>query len=79
MDGVQAKIERATRVTRREMDVLRGIAAGFSSREIADHQFVSRRTIDFHRANLLKKLQARNAVQLLAQARRLGLLPFEPR
>jgi DNA-binding CsgD family transcriptional regulator len=39
---------------------------------------VSKRTVDFHLANIYQKLQVNNRVQALRAATRLGLIPFEP-
>jgi DNA-binding CsgD family transcriptional regulator len=39
---------------------------------------VSKRTVDFHLANVYQKLQVRNRVQALRAASRLGLIPFDP-
>jgi DNA-binding CsgD family transcriptional regulator len=54
------------------------IAQGYSSKEAADTLFVSKRTVDFHLANIYDKLQVNNRVQAFRAATRLGLIPFEP-
>lgn len=48
----------------REKEVLILIAEGYTHREIADKIFISSKTIDNHRANILKKLKLRNNAQL---------------
>jgi len=63
-----------TKVTRRENEVLKLIAEGFFNREIAEKLFLSPRTIDAHRRNLLKKLNAKNTAQLLKNAYQKGLM-----
>ena len=45
--------------------MLTQIVRGFSSKEIARAVRISPRTVEFHRTNLLKKVGARNAVDLL--------------
>ena len=70
--------QRAVRLTKREIEVLSLIAQGHSSKEAADVLFVSKRTVDFHLANIYDKLQVNNRVQALRMATRLGLIPFEP-
>lgn len=70
--------QRAVRLTKREIEVLSLIAQGHSSKEAADVLFVSKRTVDFHLANIYDKLQVNNRVQAFRAATRLGLIPFEP-
>jgi ATP/maltotriose-dependent transcriptional regulator MalT len=70
--------QRGVRLTPTEVKVLGLIAQGYSSQEAADKMVVSKRTIDFHLANIYQKLQVRNRVQALRTASRLGLLPFGP-
>ena len=69
---------RAVRLTKREVEVLSLIAQGHSSKEAADVLFVSKRTVDFHLANIYDKLQVNNRVQAFRTATRLGFIPFEP-
>jgi len=69
---------RAVRLTKREIEVLSLIAQGNSSKETADTLYVSKRTVDFHLANIYDKLQVNNRVQAFRAATRLGLIPFEP-
>lgn len=69
---------RAVRMTKREIEVLSLIAQGNSSKEAADALFVSKRTVDYHLANIYEKLQVNNRVQAFRAATRLGLIPFEP-
>ncbi len=69
---------RAVRLTHREIEVLSLIAQGHSSKEAAESLYVSKRTVDFHLANLYDKLQVNNRVQAFRAATRLGLIPFEP-
>jgi len=69
---------RPVRLTKREVEVITLIAQGHSSREAAEALFVSKRTVDFHLANIYDKLQVNNRVQAFRMATRLGLIPFEP-
>lgn len=66
------------RLTPTEVKVLSLVAQGHSSQEVADRMVVSKRTVDFHLANIYQKLQVNNRVQALRAATRLGLIPFEP-
>lgn len=70
--------ELRSRLTEREVEVLSLIAQGHSSKEAADSLFVSKRTVDFHLANVYDKLEVNNRVQAFLAATRLGLIPFEP-
>lgn len=80
MPGTTRSIEspRGVRLTPTEVKVLSLIAQGHSSQEAADRMVVSKRTVDFHLANIYQKLQVNNRVQALRAATRLGLIPFEP-
>lgn len=62
------------RVTPREMDILRNLAMGKKSREIADELYISKHTVDTHRRNLLKKLECKSTVDLAQLAFANGLL-----
>jgi DNA-binding NarL/FixJ family response regulator len=53
------------KLTAREKEIVRLIADGLSSQEIADKLFVSRRTVDTHRSNIMKKLGLRNTSALI--------------
>ncbi|MDX2303059.1 MAG: response regulator transcription factor [Microscillaceae bacterium] len=57
-----------TDLTSREKEVLKLITEGFKNREIADKLFISTKTVDKHRANLLQKLNARNTAELVKYA-----------
>ena len=61
-------------LTPRELDVLKPIAEGHTSEEIADMLFISKKTVDRHRANILEKLGMRNRVELTRYAIRRGLV-----
>ncbi|MEK7170720.1 MAG: helix-turn-helix transcriptional regulator [Patescibacteria group bacterium] len=78
--GTSTILEHSQRVwlTTGEVKVLTLIAQGRSSQEAADRMVVSKRTIDFHLANIYRKLDVSNRVQALRAAARLKILPFEP-
>ncbi len=61
------------RLTDRETEVLRLVATGLSSRQIADRLFLSHRTVQNHVQNTLRKLQLHNRVQLVRYAIEQGL------
>lgn len=55
-------------ITDREMEVLRLIVDEYTNQEIADELFVSVRTVDAHRRNLLQKTGAKNTAGLVKYA-----------
>lgn len=63
-----------TRLTGRELEVLRWVAAGKSNWEIGAILALSERTVKFHLSNVFAKLGAFNRAQALAKAVRLGLV-----
>ena len=65
------------KLTKREIEVLTLVIEGKSSKEVADMLYVSKRTVDFHLANIYDKLQVSNRVQAFRRAARLGLIPFD--
>ena len=64
-------------LTAREREVLYLVAEGHSNAEIADRLFISRRTVETHRANLMRKLGLRTQTDLISYALRRGILPME--
>lgn len=54
-----------SKLSEREIDVLKHIKDGLSSKEIADKLFLSSRTVEVHRSNILKKLNLKNTASLL--------------
>jgi DNA-binding NarL/FixJ family response regulator len=61
-------------LTEREIEILRQIAEGLSNKEIGDKLFISHRTVDTHRTNLMKKLDVHNIAGLIRFAIRNGLV-----
>lgn len=55
-------------LSERETEVLLGICKGLSNQEIADELFISKRTVDKHRANILDKTGCRNTANLVVYA-----------
>ncbi|MBE6187141.1 MAG: response regulator transcription factor [Alistipes sp.] len=58
----------------REVEILVGICQGLSTQEIADRLFISKRTVDKHRANILEKSGCKNTASLVVYAIKNGLV-----
>ena len=70
-DGGQHKPEPETpdnEISERELEILYHVCLGLSNQEIADKLFISKRTVDKHRANLLSKTGCRNTAALVMYA-----------
>jgi DNA-binding NarL/FixJ family response regulator len=61
-------------LTTREREVLKLIAEGKSSKEIGEMLFISARTVERHRANMMDKLDAKNMVDLVKYAVKKGFI-----
>jgi DNA-binding NarL/FixJ family response regulator len=61
-------------LTPRELEVLKLIAEAHTSKQIADELFISVKTVDRHRQNILEKLGMRDRVELTRYAIRRGLI-----
>lgn len=61
-------------LSRRELEVVRGMMAGLVSKEIADKLGISIRTVETHRARAALKLGARTGPHLVALAMASGQL-----
>ena len=65
---------RGSILTGREAEIVKLIAEGRSSREIAGLLVISIKTVERHRANILQKLEMRNRTELTRYAIRTGLV-----
>jgi len=61
-------------LSKREYEVLQGLARGQSNKQIADTLGISPKTIDSHRTNLLRKMNVNTTAALLVRAMRDGLI-----
>lgn len=64
-------------LTTREREVLHLVAEGYTSAEIAARLSISPRTVEVHRANVMRKLGLRSQTDLIRYALRRGILPLE--
>ena len=65
-------------LTKRETEILRYIAEGFTNRQIAEKLFLSFRTVNTHRANLMQKLNIHDTAGLVRHAINVGLVKPTP-
>ena len=61
-------------LTEREIEILRLVAEGKTNKEIGDNLYISHRTVDTHRTNLMKKLGFNNVASLIRFAFQNGLV-----
>lgn len=64
-------------LTPREQEILVFIAEGFSNKEIGERLFISPKTVDNHRSNIMKKLGLRSTIELVRYAAKLGLIDVD--
>jgi DNA-binding NarL/FixJ family response regulator len=64
----------ADQLTKRELEVLELIAQELTNIEISEKLFISRRTVDTHRRNLLQKIGVKNSIGLIRFAYSNGLI-----
>jgi DNA-binding NarL/FixJ family response regulator len=63
-----------SQLTEREIEILKLVAEGLSNKEIGERLFISHRTVDTHRTNLMKKLDVHNVAGLIRFAMKNGLI-----
>jgi two-component system, NarL family, response regulator DegU len=61
-------------LTPREEEILQLIADGFSTSEVADHLYISAKTVKNHLASIYAKLDARDRTQAVLSAVRIGIV-----
>ena len=71
---VRQKRDKADMLSKRELEILKFIASEFTNEEIATRLFISKRTVDTHRQNLMKKLNVKNTAGLVKYAYELKIL-----
>ncbi len=64
-------------LTKREIEILELIGEGFSNSEIAEKLFISVRTVDTHKNNLISKTGSKNVVSLLIYAIKNKIITIE--
>jgi len=70
----KTEIEGGIELTKREVEILQFIADGLTNKEIGEKLFISHRTVDTHRTNLMKKLEVKNIAGLISYAIRNNII-----
>ncbi|OQX83881.1 MAG: hypothetical protein B6D63_05485 [Candidatus Latescibacteria bacterium 4484_7] len=68
------RIDEFSRLTNREREILKLISEGYTSKQIAEMLFISVKTVDNHRANIMNKLGIHDTASLVRYAIRIGLI-----
>ena len=56
---------------------MRLLAEGLTARDVAKRLFISPKTVENHRTNLMRKLNLQNTVELVRYAARIGLIDLD--
>ncbi len=72
--GKKARNSLFTKLTRREEEVLLAISEELTTQEISEKLFISPKTVETHRMNIMSKLGAKNSVGIIKNAIEKGLL-----
>ena len=64
-------------LTRREQEILVLLAQGLSNKQIAEKLFISPKTVENHRSNILRKLNLHSTLEIVRHAARLGIVDVE--
>jgi DNA-binding NarL/FixJ family response regulator len=64
-------------LTPREQQVMRLLAEGHSTKQIAENLFISAKTVENHRSNIMSKLEVHTIMELVRYAARLGLIDVD--
>ncbi len=64
-------------LTPREQEVMRLLAEGLSCKEVAKKLFISHKTVENHRANIMNKLDIHSTIELIRYAAKLGLIDVD--
>lgn len=63
-------------ISKRELEILQLVAKGMTNQEISDKLFISLRTVEGHKTNLIQKTGSKNIVNLLIYALKHNLIEF---
>lgn len=68
----------ASHLTPRQDEVLKLVAEGLTTKEIARRLRISAKTVETHRAHIMERLNIRDIANLVRYALRIGLVKFDP-
>jgi len=80
MEGIRnpsTKHEDEPRLSDREKEILQHLVRGRTNKEIAEILFLSAKTIDSHRTNIMKKMDAHNSAELVWKAVNSNIIPLD--
>ena len=69
-----AEVKSIKKLTKKESEILELLSKGLTTKEIASKLYISTRTVETHRSNMLKKLEVKNTVELINKASSLNLI-----
>ncbi|MBT32780.1 MAG: DNA-binding response regulator [Thalassobius sp.] len=75
---VNSSNNKVTDLTRREEEVLNLICKGYDNKEIAEMLFISQKTVEGHKTNLMSKTNTKNSINLMLFAIKNNLIDFKP-
>jgi len=68
------KVDEFSRLTNREREILQLIAEGYTSKQIGEMLYISDKTVENHRANIMSKLDIHDTAGLVRYAVKIGLV-----
>ena len=68
LKGKNAKEVGTSKLTERELEIMRAITKGFSNQQVADDFCISVRTVEAHKSNIMKKLKLSSTAELVVYA-----------
>lgn len=69
MQDMRQSQDRTERITHRELEIIKLVAEGLTTLQIADKLFISENTVETHRKNILRKTKTKSSVELINYAR----------
>lgn len=70
---ISSRYSSDNQLTNRESEILQLIADGKTNKEIANFLQLSRKTVETHRLNIMKKLDVHSGIELIKTALRMGV------
>lgn len=73
IEGI-GEMNKYQKLTKKEIEIYELISKGLTTKEIANNLFISVRTVETHRANILKKLEVRSTIEMFQKSNIIELL-----